>query len=87
MLHNEHLRKADELYEIRHDNNGNALHVYIKDGNAIMYQSLNDLVRHIYFGEQADRVYCSEDSLIDIYESDMYILGEIANKFNLTATF
>jgi hypothetical protein len=87
MLHNEHLRTADELYEIRNDDGGNALHIYIKDGNAIIYQCLDDLIQHIYFGKQTDRVYCSETDLEAIYKSDMYILGEIANQFNLTGTF
>ena len=44
MLHNEHLRKADELYEIRHDNNGNAIHIFIKDGEAIIFQNLDDFI-------------------------------------------
>lgn len=87
MIHNENLRTADELYEIRNDDGGNALHIYIKDGNAIIYQCLDDLIQHIYFGKQTDRIYCSEDSLIDIYDSNVYELSEIANQFNLTGTF
>ena len=35
MIHTEHLRKADESYEVRHDNNGNAVHAYIKDGKVL----------------------------------------------------
>ena len=68
MVHNEHLRKADELYEVRHDNNGNAIHVYIKDGQAVVFPTLDDLVRRVYFGEDTERFYCSEDLLFELYE-------------------
>lgn len=73
MVHNEHLRKADELYEIRHDNNGNAIHVYVKDGEAIIFPSLHDLVLYVYFGDlEVDRIYTEEDKLSKLYESSPY---------------
>lgn len=73
MLHNEHLRKADESYEIRHDNNGNAIHVYIKDGEAVIFPCLHDLIRYVYFGDTSvDKAYTIEENLDKIYESGHY---------------
>ena len=69
MIHNEHLRRADEMYEIAHDNNGNAMHIYIKDGTAIVFNCLHDLVQHIYFGDpNVRRKYLLEDELFNYYE-------------------
>ena len=85
MTHNEHLRKADESYEIRHDNNGNAIHVFIKDGEAIVFPTLDDFVRRIYQGQEVERFYCSEDFLSDLYESESYLyytLKEFAGRVN-----
>lgn len=73
MLHNEHLRKADESYEVRHDNNGNAIHVYIKDGEAIIFQNLHDFVLYVYFGEAGiDRYYIDEEDLSKLYDCPAY---------------
>jgi hypothetical protein len=72
MTHNEHLRKADESYEIRHDNNGNAIHVLIKDGEAIVFPTLHDFVSRVYFGQEVEQFYCPEELLSDLYESDSY---------------
>ena len=72
MIHNEHLRKADESYEIRMYEGAGAIHVYIKDGCAIIYPTLNDLVRHVYFGESTERFYVLEKDLEDLYKSGIY---------------
>jgi hypothetical protein len=84
MLHNEHLRKADELYEVRHDDNGNAIHVFIKDGEAIVFQNLNDFVFYNYFGSpDIERFYLDEEQLARLYIYDIYdyySLKEIAEK-------
>ena len=69
-IHNEHLRKADESYEVIHDNKGKALHVYIKDGDAIIFNSLHDLVSYVYFAKpDIQRHYVSEDELEGYYQS------------------
>jgi len=83
MLHNEHLRKSDESYECRHDNNGNVIHVYIKDGEAIIFPTLDDLVKRIYFGEEVERFYIDEDRLSELYDSDEYNYYEL-KEFVLT---
>lgn len=70
--HGEHLRKADETYEIRHDNAGHAVHVVIKDGEAIFYPSIHDLVNHHYFGQNSERFYVSEDDINILYDSEKY---------------
>lgn len=78
MIHNEHLRKADETYELRHDNNGNAVHVYIKDGSAILFPTLDDFVKHVYFGDNSVlRYYCSEDELGFFYTHTKYNFYEL----------
>lgn len=78
MLHNEHLRKADELYEVRHDNNGNAIHLFIKDGEAIVFPSLHDFIAYLYLGDSnTERFYISENSLGDLYNSKDYSYYEL----------
>jgi hypothetical protein len=81
MLHNEHLRKADELYEVRHDGDGNAIHVYIKDGEAVIFPSLNDLVKCIYFGDNhVDRLYILESELEALYNSESYSFYDLKDE-------
>lgn len=84
MLHNEHLRRADESYEIRHDHNGNAIHLFIKDGEAIVFPSLHDFIAYLYLGDSnIERFYISESSLGDLYNSkdySYYELKKIAEK-------
>lgn len=86
MLHNEHLRKADELYEIRHDNNGNAIHVFIKDGEAIVFPTLDDFIMYEYFGNHfVERFYINEHELVNLYgfeDYNYYSLKAIAEKMN-----
>lgn len=72
MLHTEHFGKADATYEIRHDNNDNAIHVLIKDGEACVFPSLYDLVQYQFFGRQVERIYCLEKELSKYYESGIY---------------
>jgi hypothetical protein len=72
-LHNEHLRKADETYEIRHDNNGNAIHVYIDGyGGAKVYPTLNELVKDVYLNEESESFYIKEDELEHLYDFEEY---------------
>lgn len=90
MVHNEHLRKADELYEVWHDNNGRAIHMYIKDGEAIIFPSLDSLVRYVYFGEETDRLYMEEGKLMDMPEEiryNFYLLKDRMNKSLFEDTF
>lgn len=73
MLHIEHLRKADESYEVRHDNNGNAIHSVVKDGEAIVYPTLLDLIEHQFLGRNSvERFYCTENTLNVLYEENEY---------------
>jgi hypothetical protein len=86
MLHNEMLRKADESYEIRHDHHGNAIHVYIKDGDAIVFPSLWDLIQYEFMGgSNIERFYVAEEQLSDLYDSESYsyyTLKEFAQRVN-----
>jgi predicted RecB family endonuclease len=80
MTHNEHLRKADETYEVRHDNCGNAIHVYIKDGYAKIFGSMDDFINYIY-GIDSSRYYIEvKEGMLDaIYETDAYTLNQVKN--------
>lgn len=74
MLHNEHLRLASESYEIKHDNNGNALHVYIGQyQNAYLFTCLDSLVKYVYFGEAKWIAQTKVSKLSRIYELETYI--------------
>lgn len=82
MIHTEHLRKADESYEVRHDNNGNAVHAYIKDGKVIVFRTLDDFVRYVYLGEpDVERFYADEEDLEDLYACDDYTFDKL-KKYN-----
>lgn len=78
MLHNEHLRLASESYEIKHDNNGNALHVYIDQyQNAYIFNCLNAFVRYVYFGADTWIAQTKVSKLSRVYELETYIPNEL----------
>jgi hypothetical protein len=80
MVHIENLRKADESYEVRHDNDGNAIHVFIKDGEAIVFPTLWDLISHTYLAApDVERFYLSEDKLDALYSSPSYGYYDLKN--------
>jgi hypothetical protein len=72
MIHNEHFRRGDELYEIWHDNNGQAIHMLIKDGEAIIFKNLHDFVLYNYLGTEVERVYMNESDLHLIPDDCLY---------------
>jgi hypothetical protein len=81
MLHRENLREKNETYEIRHDNNGNAIHVHIKNEEAVVYASLLDLIKHRYWHDTGiERFYISEEDLTDLYSSDEYGFEQLKPK-------
>jgi hypothetical protein len=72
MLHNESLKGADSSYEIR-SNNFKAIHVHIKDGEAICFPTLHDFVLYCYFGDSnVERFYLKESLLDDLYQNENY---------------
>lgn len=80
MLHNEHFDKADQSVEIRHDNNGNAIHVLIKDGDAIVFLSAYDLACYHFTGDSSiERFYIAEKSLSKLYECKEYDYYSVKN--------
>lgn len=82
MLHSENIRRADQTYEIRHDNNGNAIHVFIKDGTAIVFSSATDLFDYIQGGEPSiDRFYVNESDLDALYDSFLYEYHDLKNEW------
>jgi len=64
---NENLRKADENVEVVELKQGN-IWVYIKDGECIIFTSLNTFINYIYLGTPTERKYCNEEDLMHIYE-------------------
>lgn len=77
MIHTEHFGKTDKSYEIRHDNNGNAIHVFIKDGEAIIFPTIRDLIDRVIFGMDIERFYLDEVDLDKLYDSDKYNYYEL----------
>lgn len=78
MVHNEHFRKADELYEVWHDNNGNAIHMYIKDGEVIIFPTLYDMVNYLDTGNyNIERTYFDEDRLPEIPDAIRYSYNSV----------
>lgn len=87
MVHNEHLRKADESYELRVNTKGEAIHVHIKDGIATIFPTLDDMIRWAYFGEQTERFTWLEDDLCLLYDTNIYEYFELKRKsFEITMT-
>lgn len=85
MIYSEHLDKADESYVIRCDDNGHVIHVYEKDGEAIVFPSLSYFIRYLYCGEtDIERFYVTENQMDTLYKTDVYSyydLKDMANKF------
>lgn len=77
MVYTEDLRKADESYEVRFNSRGEAIHVYIKDGTAIIFSCLDNFIRYVYNGEQVERYYVNSVDLIGLYVSDKYEFGKL----------
>ena len=81
MIHNEHFRRADELLEIRHDNNGNAIHVYIKDGQARVFPTLFDFVENVlHFQHHVETFSIPEKLLSKLYANEEYNYYELKRK-------
>lgn len=71
MLHSETLK--DGTYEVRHDDDGNAIHVYIVDGTATIFETLEDLFAYVYLAQRTMKSkVIPEGDLFDLYESEYY---------------
>jgi len=79
MIHNEYLFRANQNYEIRHDNNGNAIHVFIKDTYANIYPTLESLIKREFLSEEVEEWFCvdSEQVLSELYTTDSYDYYEL----------
>jgi frataxin-like iron-binding protein CyaY len=79
MLHSEHFDKADATYEIRHDNNGNVIHVHFKDGELIIFPTAYDLFQYILNGgdQTIERFYASENEWHELYDMPEYDYYEL----------
>lgn len=67
MIHTEYLDSANEQVEIVTDGK-DCLWAYIKDSEAILFESFQNLVKYVYLGEEVDRLYFKVEELSRIYE-------------------
>ena len=78
MLHKEMLKKVSGTIEMRHNGCGIGVYVFInRNQTAAIYESMEDLISHVYFGEDVEHFKCNEDELFSIYESDKYDYKQI----------
>lgn len=82
MVINEHFFRADVSFELATDG-GNTLYVKIKDGEAIIFNSLQDFVSYcvIASDDRIPRIYVDEDELEDIYNNIGYNFNEIKKHY------
>ena len=71
--------RADKLYECR-TNGEHHIHVIIKDGEAVVYANLIDMISHQYLGdENVTRFYLTEYELEDLYGQEIYEFLKLLN--------
>jgi len=71
--------RADMLYECRTDGK-HQIHVIIKDGEAVVYPTLIDMISHQYLGdENVNRFYLTEYELEDLYGQEIYEFLKLLN--------
>lgn len=77
MLHNEELK--DGWYEIRHNNDDEAIHIYIlNEKKAFVFPTLDDLVRFVYLGDKSvEHKVVNDDELSELYDSEYYSYEEL----------
>lgn len=84
MVINEHFFKADTNYELATDGT-NSVHVKIKDGEAIIFNSLTEFISYVILGEsQTPRIYVRENELEAIYNSIGFNFYEIGKKYEIS---
>ncbi len=72
MVHVEHLRKADESIEIYIGDNdiNNVVYCYFKDGECILFRSLDDFINYVYLANPLiERVYLDEKQWEDEFKN------------------
>jgi len=73
MQHTEIRENVSGTIEIRHNELGISVYIFInKNGKATIYESMEDLKAHVYFGEDVEHFKCNEDELLSIYEDYKY---------------
>jgi len=84
MWYNEYLRKGDESYEFYKTHHDDVLHVYHKDGEAIIFECLMDLIFYVFLGVSSiSRIYVDTDELQKVYE----IYDDIEEIYSETMNF
>ncbi len=80
MIHTEKLKKAGGTLEVRHNNEGDAVYVFIKRKKARVYGSIEGLIANVYFGVDTEHFTCNESELFAMYECDEYSYKQLKNK-------
>jgi hypothetical protein len=67
----EYLRKTDETAECRFLDNGKRAWFYHTNDTYLIFQSLDDLIKYVYFGNPLiERIYIDENQYGCIFEDD-----------------
>jgi len=72
MIHSEKMKMAGGTIEIRHNNDGDAVYVFIKRKRAKVYPSFESMISSVYFGAEVEHFKCTESELFSLYESNHY---------------
>lgn len=80
MIHTEKLKKAGGTLEIRFNEQGDAVYVFIKRKKAKVFASIEALIAHVYFGADTEYFPCQESELFALYESETYDYKKLKNK-------
>ena len=69
MIFTQYLRKADETISIIHDNNDNGYVEYETNGEFILFRTIDDMIKHVYFGKpNIERIYLSKEDASKVNE-------------------
>jgi hypothetical protein len=80
MMHATRLKKAGGILEIRHNDKGDGVYVFIKRKKAKVFPSLEGLISSVYFGVDSEHFTCNESELFALYEGDKYKYKQLKNK-------
>jgi len=80
MMHATKLKKAGGILEIRHNDEGDAVYVFIKRKKARVFPSLEGLISSVYFGVDSEHFTCQDSELFELYEGGDYEYKKLRNR-------
>ena len=78
MIHAEGLMNG--MYEVRHDNADNGIHVYTKNGMATIFPSIEEVIAY-FSGTPSESFSVPESVLCHVYGSDLYAYDSIKEMY------